>query len=255
MINRKWSVATFGVALLGLGAAGIFACSSSSSGSAPGVDAGGNDSETDAASSPEDAGPDVGPYPAGPYGYDAGSVLEDFSVQGYDLSPATTNWGSSNAGLPLATLQLSTFRAAHPSCQCMILDLGGTTQNGPPGIEANVQHALEKLVTDPTYCVFSSLQILCPPAGCVDVPDGGDAGPALVVGEGDLSLFVRIYHQTFPVALPNDMAQAIMSQAPRAFPKEVFVDPATMTIKKVQVGVGGDPSVDGQVATLKTACK
>jgi hypothetical protein len=137
----------------------------------------------------------------------------------------------------------------------MILDIILTLVAGPAVILFNQQHALEKLVQDPSYCVFSSLvgTVLGQPVdGGTTLADGGPTDRESTADE--LGQLVRTFHENFPIGLRNDVSVALL-QVDHAYPKEVAVDPVTMKIKKIQLGIPGDQTVDGQVATLKGLCK
>jgi thiol-disulfide isomerase/thioredoxin len=165
-------------------------------------------------------------YPLGPYGRNIGDTVEDFSFQGYRLSPAQTD----STKLPLASIDIAEIHS-QPACKCLLLTMGAPWCTPCQDEQAFLVQAVQQ---DPSLCVLEMLV------------DGQAQGTPPT--RADLDAWTQQYRENFPVGLINDRAAARLPDV-TGLPTSVVIKPATMKI--LDVSQGFDPN---SMPTAQSLC-
>lgn len=171
-------------------------------------------------------------YPAGPYGTAVGDTMADFSIQGYALSPTSTD----PTGMSVVPIRLSDVRAT-PGCSCLIVLFNSELSWCPPCNLVMADYA-SFLSSTPAVC---SLEVVL--GGPVAPPDSGptDGGVAPSYPTmAELDTAARASSHTYPIGMDNAASDTALGP-PDAVPTFFVLDPATMRIRAIQVG--SDPAL------------
>lgn len=194
------------------------ACSSSPRGgfssTQPSGDDGGSEGGT---TSTSEAGTGTSPtgYPQGPYGSAVGFTLNDFSAQGYRLSPAQTD----STQLAWSTIDVAEYHT-NPACKCLLVTIGATwcgdcMAEQPMLVTAHGQ--------DPSFCVMGILQA-----------DIGASGMQENATKADVDAWTQMYKQNFFVVQGSDatMEELVVGHGNGSVPLpfSLIVKPDTMKI-------------------------
>ena len=156
-------------------------------------------------------------YPAGPYGNKEGDTVYPFVAKGYPLTVDNTDSASFKGVLtdiPIASIH------DNPKCKCLMISISAEWC-GPCNMEQ--PYVVDGVKADPSLCAYEVL-----------IQGQNEASTKLAV-QSDLDDWTQLYSHDFPVVLPSTGVLLRLPKA-NALPTNVFVDPATMQIIKIEQG-------------------
>ena len=164
-------------------------------------------------------------YPVGPYGSAVGFTLNDFSAEGYRLSPQQTD----SSQLPWSSIDVREYNS-NPACKCLLVTVGATwcgdcMAEQPMLVMAHAQ--------DPSFCVMGILQA-----------DIGGNGMQENATRADVDAWTQMYKQNFFVVQGTDetMQKLVVGHGAGsvALPFSLIVKPDTMKVVGEIDGVNPD---------------
>lgn len=168
-------------------------------------------------------------YPPGPYGTAVGDTMADFTMQGYALSPTSTD----PTGMSLTSIRLSDVRAT-AGCSCLIVLFNSELRWCPPCNMVMSTYA-SFVASMPSVCSVEVVLGNPPVLSDSGATDGGLPTGYPTMAEFDMA--ARASTHTYPVGMENDAARIALG-TPDAVPTFYVIDPATMRIRAIEVGSG-----------------